>query len=342
MFFVSEEGHTAADIPDLELGLKPMNCPAHCLIFKHAPKSHRELPVRMADFSALHRNEASGALTGLTRVRQFHQDDGHVFCTEHQITDEVRKCLDFVDKVYSTFGFTYTLKLSTRPDSYMGELAVWQAAEEHLESALESFGKPWIKNPGDGAFYGPKIDIVLTDALGRQHQTATIQLDFQLPERFELEYAAAEENVMHRPVMIHRAIFGSFERFFAILCEHTEGKWPLWLSPRQVLVCPVSEAHAGYAHDVAESIRNASFHTDVDASNETLGKRLRRARGLAYNYVVVVGNEEMEMGTISVKPRDQDVLAWLQEEEEEGELNVQEFVAKMELEMQRSLGAMVD
>jgi len=304
MFFVSGCGHTMDAGQHLESGLKPMNCPAHCLIFKHLTTSYRDLPVRLADFSALHRNEASGALSGLTRVRQFHQDDGHIFCTPEQIADEVGKCLEFVERTYGLFGFEYSLKLSTRPEKSMGSDEAWDNAEACLVAALDAFHKPWVVDPGDGAFYGPKIDITLTDALGRHHQTATIQLDFQLPERFELEIdGAGGSGDKSRPVIIHRAILGSVERFMAILCEHTAGHWPLWLSPRQVLVCPIGSDHADYADEVAAHLKEEGFFVDVDASSETLGKRLRQAQELRYNYVVVAGGKEVETSTISVRPR---------------------------------------
>ncbi|KAF5746625.1 threonine--tRNA ligase mitochondrial [Tripterygium wilfordii] len=235
------------EIEKQEFGLKPMNCPGHCVMFRHRVRSYRELPLRLADFGVLHRNEASGALTGLTRVRRFQQDDAHIFCRESQIKDEVRHVLEFIDYAYRVFGFNYELKLSTRPEKYLGDLATWDKAEAALTEALNEFGKPWQMNEGDGAFYGPKIDISVSDALNRKFQCATLQLDFQLPQRFDLEYSAEDEAKRERPVMIHRAILGSVERMFAILLEHYKGKWPFWLSPRQAIVCPISEKSQPYA-----------------------------------------------------------------------------------------------
>lgn len=205
-----------------EFVLKPMNCPGHCLMFAHKIRSYRELPLRFADFGVLHRDEPTGGLTGLTRVRRFQQDDAHIFCNAEQIQDEIDSCLQFVSHVYGTFGFEFSLMLSTRPDSYLGDLEVWNRAETALENSLNTFGKPWKLSPGDGAFYGPKIDITITDALKRAHQCGTIQLDFLLPQRFQLEYDG-ENDVKCTPVMIHRAILGSIERFMAILIEHFGG-----------------------------------------------------------------------------------------------------------------------
>jgi threonyl-tRNA synthetase len=233
------------DVEKDKWALKPMNCPGHCLIFKHRERSYRELPIHMADFGVLHRNEASGALTGLTRVRRFQQDDTHIFCTQDQITQEIAGLFDFLRAVYGKFGFTFKLKLSTRPEGFLGDIETWNRAEAKLTEALDQFtaegGGEWELNPGDGAFYGPKIDITISDALKREFQCATIQLDFQLPERFNLKYRGPEGgDDLARPVMIHRAILGSLERFIAIVTEHFGGKWPFWLSPRQVMVVPVA------------------------------------------------------------------------------------------------------
>jgi threonyl-tRNA synthetase len=224
-----------------EFGLKPMNCPAHCLMFKSSNRSYRDLPLRFSDFGALHRNENSGSLRGLTRVRCFHQDDAHIFCTPKQISSEILSCLHFVDRVYiDRFGFDHVdMKLSTRPIKKAGTNEQWDQAELALETMLKEYGRPWTIEEGDGAFYGPKIDIRVKDVMGRYHQVATIQLDFQLPNRFELEYSN-EDGMKATPVMVHRAVLGSVERMVAVLCEHWGGRWPLWLSPRQVAVCPVS------------------------------------------------------------------------------------------------------
>uniref|UniRef100_A0A4W5KH20 threonine--tRNA ligase n=1 Tax=Hucho hucho TaxID=62062 RepID=A0A4W5KH20_9TELE len=240
--------------------LKPMNCPGHCLMFSHRPRSWRELPLRLADFGVLHRNELSGTLTGLTRVRRFQQDDAHIFCTMEQIESEMKGCLDFLRCVYDIFGFSFQLHLSTRPEKYLGDIAVWNQAEMQLENSLNEFGEPWKLNPGDGAFYGPKIDIKIKDAIGRYHQCATIQLDFQLPIRFNLTFDGDDKV---RPVIIHRAILGSVERMIAILTENYAGKWPLWLSPRQVMFVPVNPTCEEYAKRVILAIyfpNVSSFH----------------------------------------------------------------------------------
>ncbi|XP_050276783.1 threonine--tRNA ligase, mitochondrial 1 [Quercus robur] len=292
------------EIEKQEFGLKPMNCPGHCLMFQHRVRSYRELPLRLADFGVLHRNEASGALTGLTRVRRFQQDDAHIFCRESQIKDEVRGVLEFIKYVYGIFGFTFDLKLSTRPEKYLGDLATWEKAETALGEALDEFGKPWQKNEGDGAFYGPKIDISVSDALNRKFQCATLQLDFQLPARFELYYSAEDEAKRETPVMIHRAILGSVERMFAILLEHYKGKWPFWLSPRQAIVCPVSEKSQPYALKVQDEIFKAGYHVDVDTTDRKIQKKVREAQLAQYNYILVVGEDEANNGKVSVRVRD--------------------------------------
>uniref|UniRef100_H0Z5V3 threonine--tRNA ligase n=1 Tax=Taeniopygia guttata TaxID=59729 RepID=H0Z5V3_TAEGU len=235
--------------------IKPMNCPGHCLMFAHRPRSWRELPLRLADFGVLHRNELSGTLSGLTRVRRFQQDDAHIFCTMEQIEEEIKDCLDFLKSVYAVFGFTFQLHLSTRPENYLGDLEIWDHAEKQLQNSLNNFGEQWNLNPGDGAFYGPKIDIKIKDAIGRYHQCATIQLDFQLPIRFNLTYVGKDGDDKKRPVIIHRAILGSVERMIAILAENYGGKWPFWLSPRQVMVVPVGPASEQYAQQWLEKRR---------------------------------------------------------------------------------------
>ncbi|CAN8255792.1 unnamed protein product [Cochlearia groenlandica] len=292
------------DIEKQEFGLKPMNCPGHCLMFQHRVRSYRELPIRFADFGVLHRNEASGALSGLTRVRRFQQDDAHIFCKEDQVTDEVKGVLEFIDYAYKVFGFTYELKLSTRPEKYLGDLKTWDKAEEDLRIALKEFGKPWVLNEGDGAFYGPKIDITVSDAMNRKFQCATLQLDFQLPDRFKLEYSADDEAKRERPVMIHRAVLGSVERMFAILLEHYKGKWPFWLSPRQAIVCPISKKSGEYAEKVKEQIHAAGFYVDADMTDRKIDKKVREAQLAQYNYILVVGETEASTGQVSVRLRD--------------------------------------
>uniref|UniRef100_A0AAX7SZ59 threonine--tRNA ligase n=1 Tax=Astatotilapia calliptera TaxID=8154 RepID=A0AAX7SZ59_ASTCA len=281
--------------------LKPMNCPAHCLMFEQRVRSWRELPLRWADFGALHRNELSGALGGLTRVRRFCQDDAHIFCTPEQLEEEIVTCLDFVRSVYQVFGFSFHCLLSTRPTPCLGEPDQWDTAEQQLERSLQQFGERWELNPGDGAFYGPKIDILIKDAIGRQHQCATIQLDFQLPIRFDLQYVG-RDGQLHRPVMIHRAVLGSLERMMAILAENFGGKWPLWLSPAQVAVIPVGGNNESYGRQV--SFHEAGFMADLnDDEGATLNKKIRSAQLAQYNYIFVVGDKERESGTVNVRSR---------------------------------------
>ncbi len=289
--------------------LKPMNCPGHCLMFASRDRSYKELPLRLADFGVIHRNEASGALSGLTRVRRFCQDDAHIFCMASQIEHEMAGCFDFLQRVYGLFGFTFKLELSTRPDKFLGDVETWNAAEARLAAALDKFvpGK-WELNPGDGAFYGPKIDITISDAMRRHHQCATIQLDFQLPQQFKLEYRTAVsqggETQAERPVMIHRAIVGSLERFIAILTEHFAGKWPFWLSPRQVLVVPVTASVFDYAKKVQQQLWDQGFYADVDLSDNTLPKKVRNGEIAQYNFVFVVGHEEMQTSSVNIRNRD--------------------------------------
>ena len=301
--------------------LKPMNCPGHCLMFKHRERSYRELPIRFADFGVLHRNELSGALGGLTRVRRFCQDDAHIFCRPDQIIDEMRGCLDFLKHVYGIFGFTFSLKLSTRPEKYLGELSVWDEAERQLQVALEEFAQPWEVNPGDGAFYGPKIDITIMDAHKRRHQCATIQLDFQLPIRFDLEFrnavvvnegesvgtgASVINSELVRPVIIHRAILGSLERMFAILVENFGQNWPFWLSPRQAMIIPVSHANDEYARNLQKQLYDSGFEVEADCSDLTLNKKIRNAETGFYSFIFVVGNKEVEEGTVNIRKANQD------------------------------------
>jgi len=312
-----------------EFGLKPMNCPGHCLMFKHRKRSYRELPMRLCDFGVLHRNELSGALTGLTRVRRFQQDDAHIFCMVSQIKAEVAGVLDMIATVYGFLGMSFALKLSTRPENYLGEIEVWDKAEALMTEALNEYssvsGHAWSLNPGDGAFYGPKIDVQVFDALKRPHQCATVQLDFVQPMRFDLKYqapatltaagegAAAGEagekkaELFERPVMIHRAVLGSVERMIAILTEHFAGKWPFFLSPRQVQVVPVSKIYIDYALEVQKKLNVAGFFCDVDTSCRTLNKMVRESQLAQYNYILVVGATEAEAGTANVRTRDNEV-----------------------------------
>jgi len=294
------------EVEKVEFGMKPMNCPGHCIMFKHLLRSYRDLPVRYADFGVLHRNEFSGALTGLTRVRRFQQDDAHIFCRENQIEQEVGGALDFLTFVYSKFGFQFSIALSTRPEKYLGELEQWDRAEKALAGCLDASGHKWKLNPGDGAFYGPKIDIQLTDALKRKHQCATIQLDFQLPIRFGLQYKN-EDGSFARPVIIHRAILGSVERMIAVLTEHTGGKWPFWLSPRQAVVIPVAPNFIDYASQVQKRLWDAGYNVDVDDSRNQLNKKIREGQLAQYNFILVVGGEEQAADSVNVRTRDNQV-----------------------------------
>ncbi|KAG1971244.1 threonine--tRNA ligase 1, cytoplasmic isoform X1 [Pimephales promelas] len=301
--------------------LKPMNCPGHCLMFGHRPRSWRELPLRLADFGVLHRNELSGTLTGLTRVRRFQQDDAHIFCSMDQIESEMKGCLDFLRCIYDVFGFSFQLHLSTRPEKFLGDVAVWNQAEKQLENSLNEFGEPWKLNPGDGAFYGPKIDIQIKDAIGRYHQCATIQLDFQLPVRFNLTYVGKDGDDKARPVIIHRAILGSVERMIAILTENYAGKWPLWLSPRQVMLVPVNPSLEEYAKQVCKRFVEAGFMADADLDSSCLlNKKIRNAQLAQYNFILVVGEKERVTNSVNVRTRDNKV---------HGEVCVEEVMARL-------------
>lgn len=302
-----KENMFCIDIEKESFALKPMNCPGHCLMFGHLPRSYQELPLRFADFGVLHRNEYSGALTGLTRVRRFQQDDAHIFCTVDQIENEIKNCLAFLKHVYALFGFTFSLKFSTRPENFIGDVAVWNEAERRLERALNENGDTWELNPGDGAFYGPKIDITIKDALRRPHQCATIQLDFQLPERFDLKYRTADIRPGHefqRPVIIHRAILGSVERMMAILTEQFVGKWPFWLSPRQIMIIPVAVSFLAYAEHVKQVMWQAGLCVQVDTSELTMNKKIRNAEVAHWNFIFVVGAEEESAKAVNVRNRD--------------------------------------
>ncbi len=310
------------EVEEQEWALKPMNCPGHCLMFGSSIRSYRDLPIRYADFGVLHRNELSGALTGMTRVRRFQQDDGHIFCRQDQITQEVLGALEFMKYVYSIFGMTYKLELSTRPKKALGERELWDTAEAALREALDTFnGKGnWRVNPGDGAFYGPKIDIKVMDAMDRVHQCATVQLDFQLPIRFDLKYTTdskEEGKQFARPVIVHRAMLGSVERMFAVLCEHWGGKWPLWISPRQAMVIPVHNDFNDYASEIRQKLHDAGFYADVDVGKATLNKKLRNAQIAQYNFQLVVGKSEVENGTVNIRTRENKV---------EGEMKADEMV----------------
>ena len=294
MFLVESEGE--------QMGLKAMNCPGHFLIYGSEVRSYRDLPIRYHEQTPLHRNEASGVLTGLTRVRQFSQDDGHCFVMESQIGDEVERLLRLVQRVYGDFGLTPEMKLSTRPAEFMGAIEQWDHAEAELKRALDAVGAKYATNEGDGAFYGPKIDFDVTDAIGRKWQCATIQLDYQMPERFDLKYVGAD-NAEHRPVVIHRAIFGSFERFVALLLEHYAGAFPLWLAPVQVTVLPIADRHADYARTVVRKLQEAGLRAELDDRQEKIGFKIREAQLQKIPYMLVAGDREGAEGTVGVRHR---------------------------------------
>ena len=292
MFTLSVEGR--------EMALKPMNCPGHCQLYSMTRHSYRDLPLRYSEPGLLHRNEASGVLHGLLRVRHFAQDDGHIFCTEEQVQDEVRGCLEMAFATYALFDFDMRLELSTRPENRIGDDELWDRAELKLSQALDELGLEYDLNPGDGAFYGPKIDVHMTDSLGRSWQTGTVQLDYSMPARFGLTYTGAD-NAEHTPVMIHRAMFGSYERFIGILIEHYAGELPLWLVPLQVLVLPVSDRFNEYAEQVADELREAELRVEVDERSESVGRKIREAELRKVPYMLIVGEREQESQTVSVR-----------------------------------------
>ena len=285
-----------------DFSMKPMNCPSHHLYFGMKKHSYRDLPLRFHTQDVLHRNELTGSLGGLTRVRQFAQDDAHIYCVENDVPDEVRRFVALLDHVYSTFGLEYTAKFSTRPPQRIGDDSLWDRAESLLRSALESLGRPYEIKEGEGAFYGPKIDFDVSDSLGRKWQLGTIQLDYNAPERFDLTYVGAD-NSEHRPAVLHRAIYGSFERFLAILIEHFAGAFPFWLAPVQATVLPLSEKFAEYANEVGKKLHEAGIRATVDASNEKLGAKIRSAQLMKIPFMLVVGEKEASAGTVSLRKR---------------------------------------
>ncbi len=288
------------DVEDRPMGLKPMNCPAHVQIYKRDLRSYRDLPIRYAEQGLVHRHEPSGTLHGLLRVRHITQDDAHVFCTEEQIEEEVLRCLDFGFFIYDQFGFSPKLELSTRPDKRVGTEEMWDKAEAALQRALDDRGLEYELNPGDGAFYGPKIDLHMTDSIGRSWQLGTVQLDYYMPEQFGLAYTGAD-NAEHRPVMIHRALMGSFERFIGILIEHYAGEFPLWLAPVQALVLPVADRHNGYGRTVTERLVAAGIRARFDDRTESVGRKIREAELAKVPYMLVVGDREAEADSAALR-----------------------------------------
>jgi len=292
MYFTDVEGHP--------MGLKPMNCPAHVQLFKDERRSYRDLPIRYSEAGLVHRHEPSGTLHGLLRVRHITQDDAHIFCTEEQVPEEVQRCLDFGYAIYDTFGFKPRLELSTRPDKRVGTEEMWDRAEALLAKALDDKGVEYELNPGDGAFYGPKIDLHMTDSIGRSWQLGTVQLDYYMPEQFELTYTGAD-NADHRPVMIHRALMGSFERFMGILIEHYAGEFPLWLAPVQAAVLPLADRHIDYAREVQAALVAAGLRADLDDRTESVGRKIREAELRKVPYMLVVGDREAEQRAVAVR-----------------------------------------
>jgi threonyl-tRNA synthetase len=288
------------DVEDRPMGLKPMNCPGHVQLFKDVRRSYRELPMRFSEQGLVHRHEPSGTLHGLMRVRHITQDDAHIFCTEEQIEDEVVGCLDFGFALYELFGFEPKLELSTRPGKRLGSDDMWDRAEGALENALKRLGLDYEVNAGDGAFYGPKIDLHLRDSLGRSWQLGTVQLDYQMPERLDASYIGAD-NAEHRPVMIHRALLGSFERFIGILIEHYAGEFPLWLAPTQAIVLPISDRHVAAAAETQARLKAAGLRVALDDRNESVGRKIRDAELRKIPYMLVVGDREAESGSVSVR-----------------------------------------
>ena len=311
-------------IDDGDYAVKPMNCPGAMLTFKRKLWSYRELPVRNAEMGQVHRHELSGALHGLMRVRTFTQDDAHIFMLPEQVKDEIKNVAMFIDDVYKMFGFNYHIELSTRPEDSMGTDEEWEMAETALKEVVDELGVPYVINEGDGAFYGPKLDFHLEDCLGRTWQCGTIQLDLQMPQRFDLSYIGPD-NEKHRPIMIHRVIFGSIERFIGILTEHFAGKFPLWLAPVQVKILTVTEKYAEYAAEVAQLCKDAGLRVELDLRNEKIGYKLREARNQRVSYICVIGEREAEAKTVTVRSSKIGEL---------GEMNAVSFVEKLKEEVE--------
>ncbi|MEG9296844.1 threonine--tRNA ligase [Mangrovibacillus sp. Mu-81] len=291
-----------SNVDDQSYAIKPMNCPGAVLIYNSRRRSYRELPIRYGELGLVHRHELSGSLSGLLRVRSFTQDDAHLFVLEDQVQKELHNVLDLIDVFYSKFGFRYKIELSTRPEEYMGSIAMWDKAEEDLKRVLQDRNADYQINEGDGSFYGPKIDFHLVDSIGRSWQCGTVQLDFQMPEKFNCEYIG-EDNKVHRPIMIHRAIYGSIERFMAILIEHYEGEFPMWLAPVQVKVLPISQAQMDYALQVKNLLENKGLRVEIDDRDEKIGYKIRNAQMAKTPYLMVVGKKEMEEGKVSLRNR---------------------------------------
>ena len=310
-------------VDDREFAIKPMNCPGGVLVYKSEPRSYRDLPLRLAEVGLVHRHEKSGQLHGLMRVRCFNQDDAHIFMTPEQIKDEIKGVANLIDQVYKLFGFKYHVELSTRPEDSMGSDEDWEVATEGLRGALDDLGLDYVVNEGDGAFYGPKIDFHLEDSIGRTWQCGTIQLDFQLPQRFELEYTGADGE-KHRPIMIHRVVYGSVERFIGILIEHFAGAFPTWLAPVQVKVLPISDKYADYGKKVLDALHEAGIRAEMDTRSEKIGYKIREAQGQKIPYMLIAGAKEEEAGLVSVRSR----FAG-----DEGQRSLEQFIADIKEEI---------
>ncbi len=305
-----------------DFAIKPMNCPGGMLVYKMEPRSYRELPMRLGELGVVHRHEKSGQLHGLMRVRSFTQDDAHIFMTQEQIVGEIQNVARLIDEFYTKFGFTYYVELSTKPEDSIGSEEEWELATAALENAIKGMGIPYTVNEGDGAFYGPKLDFHLKDSIGRTWQCGTIQLDFQLPQRFEAEYVGADGE-KHRPIMIHRVVFGSIERFIGILIEHYAGKFPVWLSPVQVKILPVSDKYLAYGEKVMAELKSRNVRVEIDGRNEKLGYKIREARLEKVPYMLIVGEKEQENDTVTVRRRDGE-----EGKQDLGEMRMEEFVEK--------------
>lgn len=310
------ENMYTTQIEGADFAIKPMSCPGGMLVYQSQPRSYKELPMRLAELGLVHRNEKSGTLHGLMRVRAFTQDDAHIFMTKEQVKSEIQGVARLIDEVYSKFGFAYHVELSTKPENSIGSEEEWELATQALAQAMEEMGMPYVINEGDGAFYGPKLDFHLKDSIGRTWQCGTIQLDFQLPQRFNISYIG-EDGMQHRPIMVHRVVFGSIERFIGILIEHFAGKFPAWLSPVQVKILPIADRFHGYAEEVAEALKKKGIRYEIDYRAEKIGYKIREARLDKVPYMLIVGQKEAENATVSVREREQGDI---------GSVSVEEFI----------------
>lgn len=319
-----KENMYTTKIDDIDYGIKPMSCPGGIIVYKSKLHSYKELPIRAAELGLVHRHEKSGQLNGLFRVRCFTQDDAHIYCLESQIEDEVKDVIRLVDEIYSKFGFDFTIELSTRPENSMGSDELWKVAEKALENVLNDLGKKYVLNSGDGAFYGPKIDFHIRDCLGRDWQCGTIQLDFQMPERFDMTYIG-EDGEKHRPVMLHRAIFGSIERFIGIITEHFAGAFPLWLAPVQVKIMPISDNQLEYAKNVLQKLQDEGIRVELDDRQEKIGYKIREAQLQKIPYMLILGEKEVESGMVGVRSR---------KEGDIGAMEIEAFMTKVKEEVE--------